>query len=209
MKKLFSLLLASVLSIGLIFSTGCANTNAAGKNVKDMTSQEKAEFIKQQAINWLSDSSHQNTVKQGLIIAGNQAMAYAVSGQDRIDIANLMWGSSTLFYSLSTGDIITPETLSSGLKALAPKLSSKVVSDYQAAVNLAWQQVYNNVKIVKDPSLIKTWLTIFAEAAQEVAAPYKTVYLQLTPMASRGVEIEFSSPFAPCGTNVVLAVNRY
>lgn len=169
--KIRNLLLSLFVSASLIFGTaGCQTL----KPMKEMTAQERADYVKQKALEWLQNPKNQESTKEVLIIAGTEAMQRAVSGEDREQISNLMWGSAVMYRSLSTGEIITAEKIQSSLKALAPGYNSAEIVKYRSAVNLAWQTAYNNLDIVKDPSLVKAWLAVLAEAAETVGSIYKT-----------------------------------
>lgn len=144
---------------------GCSTT----KDMAPMTSQEKESYAMDKASEWLSDEGNQNTVKQSLIVVGIQLLRNAASDQDRQTISNYMWASSVMFQSLATGQEITPENLQNNLNSFLQPSKSAQIAQYTAAINLAWQFVYTNLKVIKDPSLVKTWLLIFAAAGEEVA----------------------------------------
>lgn len=161
-----SILLASCLMLA-----SCATYNSLPSTA---TTQEKETALLQDAVSFLSNQNTQDVFKQSLILGGNEAMKNAVDDADRKEIANLMYSVANAFYSLANGDNITADQLN---KTIANFTSAQDVSKYSeqiAAFNLTWALVYPKLKLVGDKKLIVDYTLLLADAAQKVAAGYKS-----------------------------------
>lgn len=151
--------------------SGCA----ALSNMREMTPEQRQAFLEKKAHDWLADPTNRKTVEDALVLAGAEVMQLCEQEYERKQIADLMWASSVAAHSLSSGEAITPEKLAETLSAFGVDDTSSVyVVQYTAAVNLAWQQIYRNLSIVKDPSLAKDWLLVLARAGQRVGNLYRS-----------------------------------
>lgn len=120
-----------------------------------------------QAAAWLSDSSNQKNVHDGLVITGKLLLS-KYGGDDRQTIANQMYTAANAFNSLASGDLITVEQVNATVKTFLEGEDPSKYSEFTDEANLVWQIIYSKLQIVKDPSLIKAWLVLLADAAQKV-----------------------------------------
>ena len=147
----------------LVCLNGCVSTSGS------MTGPE----LKEAAIVYLQKDSTKSTIKSALVIAGSELLQRVVDTElERNEIADQMFGLSKAFYSLATGEIITPEKFNAAVKSFAPNLSR--YSSYTAVFNLAYGLIYPKLQLTGDGKLGVDYLILMAQSAEEVAEPYRS-----------------------------------
>jgi hypothetical protein len=127
--------------------------------------------LKEAAIIYLEKPSTKSTIKSAIVITGSQILASQVkSDAERTKIANGMYGASSVFYSLMTGEIVEQDAFNKALDLGAPEL--KQYPAIRSVFQLGWGLILPKVKLSGDANLGLDYLQLMAEAAQEVAFPY-------------------------------------
>lgn len=158
-------LMPLVMALGLVMAACSTHYNSLPQ---DASAQAKSIALAQDAKDWLANEDHQRTVHDALVITGRILIDKAVDEKDKQQVRNEMKTVSAGFLTIANGNFINAEQVNVAVQSFGGTNPTKY-SDYVYEANIAWQLIYSKLNLANDPTLIKKWLILLADAAQLAA----------------------------------------
>ena len=169
MKNKIYRLIPTILLVSLVLAgfSGCSTYN----EYKQLPPDQRQAFLKDKAIEFLSDDSVQKSIENSIVLAGIETLQRATSDDERTEICKQMYATAVAFNSLATGKILTADEIKKTVQSFSPNAGAGYAT-YIAQLSIIWDGIEAKLKIGQTPQLIIDYAVLFGRAAQRSAATF-------------------------------------